>query len=86
MSNPMTAQEVLDREFFELRAKVLQLGASLDRMERAGGELEGDPKLALIHQGIEILLDQKPKRAERIQLLFSREYENDWKSQYDLDT
>ena len=81
----MTAQEVLEREFFEMRAKILQLGASLDRMERAEGSIEQKEKLDLLNKGIQILLDQQTNRAETIQLLFSREYEENWKSTFKMD-
>ena len=85
MSIPMKAQEVLDREFFEMRAKILQLGASLDRMERAGGSLEQKEKLDLLNKGLTILLEQKTNRAEQIQLLFSRSYEDNWRSNFKMD-
>jgi len=80
----MTAREVLDREFFEMRAKILQLGASFDRLERAEGELNQEQRIELLNQGIHILLDQKSNRAEKIQLLFSREYEENWKSTFKM--
>ncbi len=85
MPIPMTAQEVLDREFFEMRAKILQLGASFDRMERAKGELNQEDRIELLNQGLHILLDQKANRAEQIQLLFSREYEENWKSTFNME-
>ncbi len=85
MSGTMNAQDILDREFFEMRAKILQLGASLDRMKRADGTVESDPKMNLIQHGIQILLDEKTEKAERIQLLFSREYSEDWKTEFKID-
>ena len=78
MSTPLSAAAVLNREFLELRAKVLELAASLDRLERAEGSVADDPRLAKLRRGIEILLSQQTDRAERVQLLFSRAYNEDW--------
>jgi hypothetical protein len=78
VSIPLSATAVLNREFLELRAKVLELAASLDRLERAEGQVEDDPRLAKLRKGIELLLSEDPGRAERVQLLFSRAYNEDW--------
>ena len=78
MSTPLSAAAVLNREFFELRAKVLELAASLDRLQRAEGSVADDARLAKLHRGIEILLSEQESRAERVQLLFSRPYNEDW--------
>jgi hypothetical protein len=75
---------VLNREFLELRAKVLELAASLDRLDRASGDVADDPRLAKLHRGIEILLSADPDRAERVQLLFSRAYDDDWQAAFNL--
>lgn len=82
---PLTAAQVLDREFLEMRAKVLELAASLDRLERAEGSVDGDSRLVRLHHALECLLDGgNSDRAERIQLLFSRGYEPDWRSSFGL--
>ena len=80
----MSASAVLDREFFELRAKILELGASLDRMGRGDGSVAGDPRMALLHKGIEILKSEETDRAERIQLLFSLEYNDQWRQDFQI--
>jgi hypothetical protein len=74
----MTAPAVLNREFLELRAKVLELAASLDRLDRADGAVADDPRLEKLRRGLNILLSDDPDRAERVQLLFSRPYNEDW--------
>jgi hypothetical protein len=74
----MTAPAVLNREFLELRAKILELAASLDRLDRAEGVVSDDARLTKLRRGLEILLSDDPDRAERIQLLFSRPYHEDW--------
>ena len=78
MPIPLDAAEVLNREFLEIRARLLHLAASLDRLDRAEGVVTGDPRLAKIRQGLEILGGDEAERAERIQLLFSRPYDANW--------
>jgi len=74
----LSAEAILNREFLELRAKVLELAASLDRLHRAEGAVDDDPRLAKLRRGLEILLSPEADRAERVQLLFSRAYNEDW--------
>jgi hypothetical protein len=78
MSTPLDAAAVLNREFLEMRARLLHLAASLDRLDRAEGSATDDGRLEKIRQALEILGDDEPDRAEKIQLLFSRPYESDW--------
>ncbi len=80
MSTPLPAPELLDREFLEIRARLLHVASSFDRIDRAEGAVEADPRLAKIHEALAILSDGKPDRAERIQLVFSRPYEADWRA------
>jgi hypothetical protein len=80
----MTAQQILDREFLELRAKLLELAASFDRLERAQGSTADDPRRQKLEMGLRVLLSSEGDRAERIQLIFSREYANDWQSRFQL--
>lgn len=78
----MNANEVLDREYLQIRAKILEIAASLDRVDRGVGSVDADPRVELIAKGISLLSDEKQGRAERVQLLFSREYDPDWKSEF----
>jgi hypothetical protein len=75
---PMSAQHVLDREFLEMRAKILELAASLDRLARATGNVSSDPRMQQLEAAIRTVLDSGGDRAERIQLIFSRPYRDDW--------
>jgi hypothetical protein len=79
MPIPLDAAEVLNREFLEIRARLLHIAASLDRLDRAEGDLKGDPRPELIRRALAILAEQEPERAEKIQLLFSRSYDANWK-------
>lgn len=75
-----SASAVLDVEFLEVRAKLLEVAAALDRIDRASGNsrIEDDERLAGIAQSLAILADGRPDRAERIQLVFSDEYQAGW--------
>jgi len=79
------ATEVLDRDFLEIRAKLLEIAASLDRITRAPGRrVDPDPRLAQIHQAIDALLRPDPDRAETIQLIFSLPYNEAWQDVLEL--
>ena len=41
MPIPLDKPEVLNREFLEIRARLLQVAASLDRLDRADGSVAG---------------------------------------------
>ena len=88
MSIPMNSQQVLDREYLEIRGKILEVAASLDRLDRAAGDVTQDPRMALVHKGLQIALQsngtQGDSRAKQIQLLFSREYADSWRHEFEL--
>lgn len=76
----MTGPEVLDRYFLEIRARLLEIGASLDRIDRAAfaDEAGSDPRRKRIDEALELLRSRSPGRAEGIQRLFSRDYDPNW--------
>jgi hypothetical protein len=80
MSSALSADAVLDRVYLEIRCRLLDVAASLDRIARAeGGDgVQSDPRLAQIRKGIEILSGDGMDRAERIQMLFSDPYVPNW--------
>lgn len=80
----MNSQQILDREFLDIRAKILEVAAALDRIDRAQGSVDNDPRMTLISDAIKIVdADQSdPIRAERVQLLFSREYDAKWLEEF----
>lgn len=77
---PQPAADVLERTFLEIRAKVLELAADLDRIERGPGfeAIRGDERLQNIRRAIEVLLKAGTERAERVQMIFSDPYDPDW--------
>ncbi len=76
------ATQVLDREFLEVRCRIIDIAAAMDRIDRAEphtGQSE-DPRMAQLRQAIALLIDGTPNRAERAQLNFSDEYDPNWRS------
>lgn len=84
MSSPLTASQTLEREYLAMRAKVLELAASLDRIQRSEGDGQSDPRWKKIEQGIRLLLTPEEGRAEQVQLHFSREYSATWRAEFGL--
>jgi hypothetical protein len=80
----LDAPEVLNREFLEIRARLIQVAALLDRLDRASGDVSGDPRVTNIRQAIDVLANRGDGRAEKLQLIFSRQYEAEWKSKFEL--
>lgn len=81
---PLTAAATLEREFLTIRAKILEIAASLDRLDRADGETGSDPRLAQIRTGIEQLLSSDEGRAEAVQQVFSLPYDEAWRERFGL--
>lgn len=79
MSSPQTARQILDRHYLEIRSKILDLAASLDRVDRAPDDsVQDDPRLAKLRGGIELLLTTATDRATQVQMLFSDAYVENW--------
>jgi hypothetical protein len=75
----------LDREFLDIRARLLDIAAALDRVERAAGPLASEPRLDQIRHAISLLDQPGAARAEQVQLLFSREFDPDWRAKFALE-
>jgi hypothetical protein len=78
--SPLSAAKALDAYFFDARSKLLDLAGILDRIGR-GSEAdltEDDPRLARIRLALEVLHDRSGGRAERIQQIFSLDYDPSW--------
>lgn len=81
----MRADEILDSEFLTIRARILEVAAALDRIDRAEGEVKADRRFELLQQALELTLSSNdPSRAEQMQLLFSREYDPSWRQNFEL--
>ncbi|HHK42874.1 MAG TPA: hypothetical protein ENJ50_10690 [Planctomycetaceae bacterium] len=80
----MTATPVLDRQFLAMRAKLLELAADFDRLERSGELAAADPRLTQLEEAVATLRESGSQRAEKIQHVFSRDYDPQWRSQMNL--
>lgn len=78
----MDSKQILDREFLEIRSRILDIASSLDRIQRSDGNVNDDPRLKKLNEALKIVMMDDPHRAERIQLLFSREYDEHWKDRF----
>ena len=70
---PLNRRAVVDRYFLEHRAKVLDVAAFLDRVDRAtpGDDATEDFRLTGLRAAIELMLDGEPGRTGRILALLS---------------
>jgi hypothetical protein len=72
---PLSRESVIDRYFLEHRAKVLDVAAFLDRVDRAaaadGSTAPEDFRLRSLRAAIALLLDGQSERARRILELLS---------------
>jgi len=80
----MNAAATLDQDFLFLRAKILEAAAVLDRIDRADGTVASDPRIAKLHNALEVLHDGSTDRAEQVQLIFSREYDPAWREDFEV--
>jgi hypothetical protein len=77
---PLPANKALDAYFLEARARLLDLAATLDRIGRGAGAggVADDPRLVRIRQALDVLGDESGGRAERVQKIFSLDYDPAW--------
>ena len=85
------AEQVVEQEFLQVRAKILEIAAFYDRFN-ADCENASSPnaaeanisaanaeRLKLLRAGCDLLLDADGDKAARVQLLFSRHYDEQWR-------
>ncbi len=65
-----TAEQVLDREFLETRCMLIEIGAMLDRYDRATGTKSEDQRLDLIYRAL-ALLAKRPAEGNRSEQLLN---------------
>lgn len=84
MLGERTREAVLEQEFLPLRARILEIAAGLDRLDRAVAAGDDGGRRDRLENAIQLLLADEPSRAARIQLLFSRDYDEDWRTRFEL--
>lgn len=77
MTTSSTASKTLDGEFLGIRCRLIELAASMDRIERHDGSAD-DPRLEQIRRSLEVIASNMCNRAERVQLEFSLPYDDNW--------
>ena len=92
------ARQIFDESFLSIRAKLIEIAAALDRIDRqtqkagnnpavAGGDVDNDPRRALVEEAIRLLMrgsTQPGERAASLQQLFSRQFDPQWRDQFDV--
>jgi len=63
LSAPLSGDDLLEKEYLEMRSHLLEVAAAFDRIERAGGS--DDERLMKLQQVARIAVDDCPNRAER---------------------
>jgi len=83
--NQRSGSVVFDESFLSVRAKLLEISATLDRVDRAVER--GDPldenaveQRERVDHAIRLLLSERSDRTENIQRLFSRRYRPNWRT------
>ncbi len=79
---PPDASEVLDREWLSIRARLIEVAAALDRIDRAEGSVVADPRLGQIGESLAVLANGRENRAEQLQMAFSLPYDPQWRERY----
>ncbi|MGO8688319.1 MAG: hypothetical protein ACLQLG_01680 [Thermoguttaceae bacterium] len=75
MPHSLARPQILDRELLGIRARLIDLAATLDRIDRGEGSLAGDPRMEKIRRSLQVLLGPSPGRAEEVLSIFSLPYE-----------
>jgi len=83
----MNAKNILDREYLTIRSKILDVAAAMDRLDRAAGNVADDPRMILLNKALALVLadGDDPARAEKMQMLFSREYDQQWQESFKVE-
>ena len=75
---PLLAATALDQFFLDARSRILDVAATFDRLDRGEGSSAADPRVERLRKAVLILLEQSGGRVERIQQIFSLEYDPAW--------
>ena len=79
------AEAILQAEYLTARSKILDLAATLDRIDRGQGSVADNAQMTLLMDAMKILLGNESERARAVQLHFSRSYDADWRTKLAVD-
>jgi hypothetical protein len=80
MPGTLSASDILEKSFLEIRHHILDVAAGMDRLDEAADfeSIESDPRLNQLRDALVILSERDPGRAARVQMAFSRKYDENW--------
>jgi hypothetical protein len=80
MPETRTAEEILEQCHLEIRCKLIEIAACLDRIERSGefDVVRNDRRLAQYQESLQVLASDGVDRAEKLQMIFSDDYIPNW--------
>lgn len=70
--SPLSQQDLINEYFMEQRARILEVAAFLDRLDRASEQNGNDDfRLVAMRNAMHELVSGEPGRVERVQMIFS---------------
>lgn len=83
MPKPPTPEELAQREWPTLRARLVDVAAALDRIDRLGeSEAAANARIDAERMLHEILRPGDAERAERVLTMLSRRYDTSWRERF----
>lgn len=81
MATSLSAVDMLDREFLQIRTHLIDVAAAFDRIDRGDGveAVRGEPRLKQLREAVAIVSECQLDRTLRIQQLFSDAYDEGWR-------
>ncbi|MCG3131161.1 MAG: hypothetical protein FLDDKLPJ_01937 [Phycisphaerae bacterium] len=79
MPGKLSAAAAIDRWHLELRNRILDIAAGMDRIDAATPPATDDPRLSRIREALRLLADDRGERAVRVQHVFSDPYDPGWR-------
>ncbi|MCH7872140.1 MAG: hypothetical protein IID33_10615 [Planctomycetes bacterium] len=78
----LSAPEMLEREFLQVRCRLIEIAAAMDRIDRSesADAAHSDPRMSYLIEGAAILHDGQRNRAERVQMVFSDAHDDAWRT------
>jgi hypothetical protein len=82
VSPTLSSYESLQREWLPLRARLLDIAATLDRLDRQHALAVDSNESQTIQEALRLLTSSEPNRAEQLQQLYSRPYDPAWRERF----
>lgn len=79
MTQQTNKSTMLDREFLDIRCRILDIASALDRIDQHDNTNHTDPRMNKMIDAIQLLTNQPQDRTQKIQMIFSDPYDPNWK-------